>query len=260
MLMLVSLLGGLRQPALLRQGRRRRRRAAAEPQVPLYELEVRAPDPLRRLLLDYLDLARFQNAPASEAITPAELERLAAAAPAQARSLLETEGYFDADVKVTRSDGAAGLPRIEVDVVPGPRVVVRSVAIDSAAPLAPRTPTRDEPWRDRLDKLRAIWSLREGEPFRQPDWNSAKNAALGALARRRLSARRMAVDERAHRCGRAVGGAFGHGRARAAVPPRADPDRGNAPLRRGGDPPRRAAPRPAASTARSGCSTSRSAS
>ena len=82
---------------------------------------------------------------------------------------------------MTKSDGAAGLPRIEVDVVPGPRVVVRSVAIDSTAPLAPRKPTRDEPWRDRLDKLRAIWSLREGEPFRQPEWNSAKNAALGAL-------------------------------------------------------------------------------
>jgi len=180
MLMLVSLLGGCASLPFFGKdaddGASR-----AEPQVALYELEVRAPDPLRRLLLDYLDLARFQNAPASEAITPAELERLAAAAPAQARSLLETEGYFEADVKVTRSDGAAGLPRIEIDVVPGPRVVVRSVAIDSAAPLAPRLPTRDEPWRDRLDKLRAIWSLREGEPFRQPDWNSAKNAALGAL-------------------------------------------------------------------------------
>ena len=84
-------------------------------------------------------------------------------------------------MKVTRSAGAGGLGRIEIDVVPGPRVIVRSVAIDSTTPLAPRTPTRDEPWRDRLDKLRATWSLREGEPFRQPAWNSAKNAALGAL-------------------------------------------------------------------------------
>ncbi|HEV7574572.1 MAG TPA: BamA/TamA family outer membrane protein [Caldimonas sp.] len=157
------------------------RTAPAEPQVPLYELEVRAPGALRTLLLDYLDLARFQSAPASEAITPTELDRLAAAAPAQARSLLETEGYFDADVKVARSAGANGLPRIEIDVVPGPRVIVRSVAIDSTAPLAPRIPTRDEPWRDRLAKLRAIWSLRAGEPFRQPAWSSAKNAALGAL-------------------------------------------------------------------------------
>ena len=181
MLMGVALLGGCASLPFFGKDAEADGAARAEPQVALYELEVRAPDPLRRLLLDYLDLARFQNAPASEAITGAELDRLAAAAPAQARALLETEGYFDADVKVARSEGAAGLPRIEIDVVPGPRVIVRSVAIDSTAPLAPRAPTREEPWRDRLDKLRAIWSLREGEPFRQPDWNSAKNAALGAL-------------------------------------------------------------------------------
>src|SRR5205814_8214401 len=133
------------------------------------------PRALRHLLPHCLDLARFRSAPAGEAIPPAELERLAAAAPAQARSLLETEGYFDADVKVTKGESAGGLPRLEVEVVPGPRVIVRSVAIDSTAPLAPRAPTREEPWRDRLDKLRAKWSLRDGEPFRQPDWNSAKN-------------------------------------------------------------------------------------
>jgi len=153
----------------------------AEPQAALYELEVHAPAPLKTLLLDYLDLSRFQNAPASAAITPVELERLAAAAPAQARSLLETEGYFDASVTIARSPGANGLAHLTIDVVPGPRVIVRSVAIDSTAPLAPRTPTRDEPWRDRLDKLRALWSLPAGEPFRQPAWSSAKNAALGAL-------------------------------------------------------------------------------
>jgi len=181
MLMLLCLLAGCASFPFFGKDADGEGRVPAEPQVPLYELEVRAPGTLERLLLDYLDLARFQSAPASEAITPAELERLAAAAPAQARSLLETEGYFDADVKVTRSDVAGGLPRLQVDVVPGPRVIVRSVAIDSAAPLAPREPTRDEPWTDRLDKLRAIWSLREGEPFRQPDWSSAKSAALGAL-------------------------------------------------------------------------------
>jgi len=180
MLMLVSLLAGCASLPFFGKDADADGRAPVEPQIPLYELEVHAPGTLRQLLLDYLDLARFQSAPASEAITPAELERLAAAAPAQARSLLETEGYFDAAVKVTKSDGA-GLPRIEVDVVPGPRVVVRSVAIDSTAPLAPREPTRDQPWRDRLDKLRATWALRDGEPFRQPAWNSAKNAALGAL-------------------------------------------------------------------------------
>jgi translocation and assembly module TamA len=152
-----------------------------EPEVKLYDLEIEAPAPLRAMLLEYLDLARFQKAPPSEAIAGPELDRLAVAAPAQARTLLETEGYFNADVKIAQSSGNAGLPRLVLSVVPGPLVIVSSVAIAASAPLAERTPTRDEPWTDRLEKLRQTWTLKPGQPFRQPAWNSAKNAALGEL-------------------------------------------------------------------------------
>ena len=152
-----------------------------EPEVKLYDLDVIAPSALRTLLLEYLDLARFQNAPKSEAIAGPELDRLAVAAPAQARALLETEGYFDADVTVAQSTGAAGVPRIVINVVPGARVMVASVAIAASSPLARRTPTRDEPWSDRLEKLRQTWTLKPGQPFREPAWNGAKNAALGEL-------------------------------------------------------------------------------
>ena len=152
-----------------------------EPEVALYEFEVEAPSPLRKLLLEYLDLARFQKAPKSEAIAGPELDRLAAAAPAQARALLETEGYFDASVKIAQAPASSGLPRLVLTVVPGPRVTVGSVAIESTAALAPRTPTRDEPWTGRIDKLRQTWTLKPGQPFRQPAWNSAKNTALGEL-------------------------------------------------------------------------------
>ena len=154
---------------------------AAEPEVPLYDFDVEAPAPLRRLLLEYLDLSRFRSAPSSERITGAELDRLAAAAPAQARSLLETEGYFDAEVKITQARTDAGLARLTMTVVPGPRVVVKSVAIDSAEPLAPRKPTREEPWSDRLERIRQAWLLEPGQPFQQSSWSSAKNASLGAL-------------------------------------------------------------------------------
>ena len=156
--------------------------APREPEVALYEFEVDAPsDRLRTLLLEYMDLARFQKAPESEAISGPELDRLAIAAPAQARALLETEGYFDAEVKIEKDAGNAGLPHLKLSVVPGPRVRVQSVAIESTAPLAPRTPTRDQPWTDRLEKLRRTWLLRPGQPFRQADWSSAKNATLGEL-------------------------------------------------------------------------------
>ena len=57
--------------------------AADEQKIALYEFDVRAPAPLRQLLLDYLDLARFQKAPKSDAISGPELDRLVAAAPAR---------------------------------------------------------------------------------------------------------------------------------------------------------------------------------
>jgi translocation and assembly module TamA len=155
--------------------------AHAEPMVEQYELEVEAPPALRTILLEYLDVSRFQKTPRSEAVTSVELDRLAAAAPAQAKSLLETEGYFNADVTIVRSDPGTGLPRLTLKVAPGPQVRVERVAIDAVAPLAPRTATREEPWTDRLDRMRKTWSLPPGAPFRQPAWTSAKSAALASL-------------------------------------------------------------------------------
>jgi translocation and assembly module TamA len=152
-----------------------------EPLIAQYELAVDAPKPLDKLLLDYLDIGRFQKTPRADAITSNELDRLAAAAPAQARVLLETEGYFNPDVKIARSDPQGSLPRLTVTVVPGPRVEVRNVSLDAATPLAPKTPTRDEPWNDRLDHLRKIWPLPPGKPFREADWSGGKTATLVAL-------------------------------------------------------------------------------
>ena len=168
---------------------------APEPEVAIYAFDVDAPKPLRTMLLTYLDVARFQKAPKSEAIAGVELERLAAAAPAQARALLETEGYFDADVKIVltpaataataataaAATGATALPRISMTVVPGPQVIVESVHIASTTPLATRDATREQPFADRLDELRKHWSLKVGAPFRQPAWDAAKNGALGEL-------------------------------------------------------------------------------
>jgi translocation and assembly module TamA len=152
-----------------------------EPLVSQYDIEVEAPAQLRTLLLDYLDVSRFQKAPRSEAVTSSELDRLAVGVPAQAKTLLETEGYFSAEVTVSRSDPPGALPLLRIVVVPGPRVAVTRVAIGSTAALAPREPTREEPWRDRLDHVREVWPLKPGQPFRQPAWTSAKTASLAAL-------------------------------------------------------------------------------
>jgi len=142
-----------------------------------YRIDVQAPNELRGMLLNYLDLARFQDAPATEGINSAELERLMRATPAQVRGLLETEGYFNADVKVTREDGQAnGLPLLHVIVSPGPRTTVASFKVDAKFDAAD-----DAAGRKLLELLREQWPLKPGQPFRQSLWNDAKNTTLARL-------------------------------------------------------------------------------
>jgi translocation and assembly module TamA len=143
-----------------------------------YHVEVIAPEPLRKLLLDYLDLARFQTAPETDTMTPAELTRLAAAAPAQARALLETEGYFDADVKVlTTTHQEDELPLLRVHVEPGPRVRIGTLTLQVTAGALRNAPRADT----LLAGLEEEFKLQPGEPFRQSEWTAAKTAALTRL-------------------------------------------------------------------------------
>ena len=73
-------------------------------------LDIEAPAPLRDLLQRHLDLARLAALSAEDAPDEAEWLRLVAAAPAQARELLQTEGYFSAAVQVRREGPAPGGP------------------------------------------------------------------------------------------------------------------------------------------------------
>ncbi len=156
--------------------------APAELERPAYRLEVQAPGDLRTLLVTYLDLARFQSAPQAERITGAELDRLVAAAPAQARSLLETEGYFNAQVRTEQrpAEGDAG-PLILVTVDPGPRTLVERVELDVGGELDTRVRAGEAAAIATRDGLRRDWPLEPGEPFRQDDWSGAKNSTLAQL-------------------------------------------------------------------------------
>jgi translocation and assembly module TamA len=148
---------------------------------PAYELEIVAPDELRPLLAQHLDLARFQLAPQTESISAFELDRLAAAAPAQARALLETEGYFDAQVRTERGADSHGLPRVTLRAEPGPRTHVGAVALRAVGDLAAADAAGDAAARERLEALRNRWPLKPGEPFRQGAWDDAKNQTISRL-------------------------------------------------------------------------------
>jgi translocation and assembly module TamA len=147
----------------------------------LYELEINAPGDLRKLLAEYLDLARFQKAPETEGITSVEIDRMVAAAPAQVRSLLETEGYFNAGVQVQRAQAASGLSLLRVTVQPGPRTRIKDWSLDVVGDLKKRADAGLEDAVVELAGLRRQWGLKADQPFRQADWTAAKNSSLARL-------------------------------------------------------------------------------
>ncbi|MCL4698473.1 MAG: hypothetical protein KJ023_15700, partial [Burkholderiaceae bacterium] len=86
------------------------------------EVEIDAPDPLKALLERHLDVVRLGRLTREE-VDEAEWSRLIDAAPAQARELLQTEGYFNARVVLQRQPRrTAGAPdRVRMTVQPGPQ-------------------------------------------------------------------------------------------------------------------------------------------
>jgi translocation and assembly module TamA len=151
--------------------------------TPAYALDVDAPDDLALLLRQHLDLARFREVPEGDAVSLAEIDRLVAAAPAQARALLETEGYFGATVTARRT-GDAAQPAVRVNVQPGAPARITAVEIDAEGELASAAAADDPLARETLAALRERWPLGVGERFRQANWTDAKNAAMAALRAR----------------------------------------------------------------------------
>jgi len=156
--------------------------AAAPASQPGSVLEVIAPPELKTLLERYLDLARVNTLANGEPIDDSEWSRLIDAAPAQVRELLQTEGYFDPKVRVTREasdDGEQRRVRLELD--PGPRTLVTRFTLEVEGELGRNAAAGDEQARNTLQALRGAWSMGEGQPFRNPAWNEAKAAALARL-------------------------------------------------------------------------------
>ncbi|OYT97908.1 MAG: outer membrane protein assembly factor [Burkholderiales bacterium PBB1] len=179
---------------------------SAKPSIAVYRLEIEAPGELRTLLQTYLDLSRFQKVPEGEDITSAEIDRLIAAAPAQARALLETEGYFNPAVSVTRVGGGTGsavapaaaapasdaassspraapatLPLLRVRVKPGPRAEIDHFAFTAEGPLRQAADAGALDAKVLIAQVRNGWRLPPGVPFQQSEWTGAKNNALAKL-------------------------------------------------------------------------------
>ena len=168
-----------------------------------FALEVEAPDPLRALLLQHLDLARFQRVGEHERLSKVELDRLAAAAPAQAGALLETEGYFNPVLTLSRpAPREDGLERVHLAVTPGPRALIGRLDLGFTGAL--QEPDGEDAQRlaEALrQQLQHGWALQPGKAFRQSDWAAAKTETLARaraggypLARWALTAARVQAE------------------------------------------------------------------
>ncbi|MGB7536313.1 MAG: autotransporter assembly complex family protein [Azonexus sp.] len=124
------------------------------PLAPAGEIDLRAPSEITNLLTPFLP-----DEAAPGAGGQARLQRLVG-------EILSTEGYFSPQIEFSEVDGVV---RISVD--PGPRTVIAAVDVAVDGPLAAKT----------RQELIAGWTLQVGQPFRQQDWNSAKQQVLSRL-------------------------------------------------------------------------------
>lgn len=154
--------------------------AAQGPTRIAFVLELEAPEAMRQLLREHLDLARFQRVPEDQALSNSELDRLAAAAPAQARALLETEGYFNPRLELSHpAPQADDLARVRLVVEPGPRTQVSRLDLGFAGALQEPDRPDAQALADQLRRqLQYGFALQPGKTFRQPDWAGAKTESL----------------------------------------------------------------------------------
>jgi translocation and assembly module TamA len=154
---------------------------APPPPPPSVVVRIEAPEALQRLLDTHLDITRLVRVAGGEAISENELKRLENATPAQARTLLATEGYMDAEVSTRRETGDDGRPVVRVIVVPGVRTQVASVVLQMRGPLGDEAAEGDPAAQALVAQWQAAWVLPVGQPFSNGAWRDAKTNAMTRL-------------------------------------------------------------------------------
>ena len=142
-------------------------------------VDIEAPADLKALLTRHLDLARLAQLRDDEALDDSEWRRLTAAAPAQAREILQTEGYFEPQISVLREPGTP--IRVRLTVLPGPRVQVATLDVRSSGALATPLAAGQADARALDQKLQSGGPLRPGQPFRNPLWSETKLQWISTL-------------------------------------------------------------------------------
>lgn len=161
--------------------------AQVPPQAPAqgidYTVRIDAPGPLEELLEENLDLMRWRG---NARVDLEQLQRLVKEAPAQARELIATEGYYSPKVSAGIDTGGAR-PVARVIVDPGQPTVVGDVdlVLQGFVPFEEGGAPFD------AAALRNRWTLPVGSQFRQGDWESAKSGLLRDVSQTRFPRARL---------------------------------------------------------------------
>lgn len=151
-----------------------------------YRVEIDAPAALHRLLKEHLDLVRYQE---RADLSDEQLKFLCDTVGEQVAQLASTEGYLTPTTTVSMEQTPDGqekpMRRIRLQVNPGPQTRIAAVDIGITGAAA-----QDDA--RRIDGIRRNWSLPIGAPFRQEDWDKAKNQGLEKLQRKKYAAARIA--------------------------------------------------------------------
>ncbi|ENO90331.1 autotransporter assembly complex protein TamA [Thauera linaloolentis] len=155
------------------------------------DVALEAPDEVRPLLERHVRLLRSDELALPEAAP--DRSAMVRRTRREVEQLLATEGYFSPVIGIDRSEAGRWLLKVE----PGPRARVEqvSIAFEGEVALAREDGGQQEQGGAvYLDALRARWSLPAGAPFRQADWDAAKQALLDAIAARRYAAARIVAS------------------------------------------------------------------
>lgn len=149
------------------------------------DVQLEAPDEVRPLLERHVRLLRSEERVLPEAA--ADRSAMARRARREIGQLLATEGYFSPSIRIDRSESGPWVLKVE----PGPRATVEQVSILFDGQVAAEGEGGGAEY---LELLRARWHLPAGSPFRQADWDVAKQGLLDVIAARRYAAARIVAS------------------------------------------------------------------
>ncbi|WP_458214991.1 autotransporter assembly complex protein TamA [Paracidovorax citrulli] len=142
----------------------------ASPALAEYRVQVEAPDPLKDILEEHLDLVRYRE---RTDLSDDQFNYMVETVGEQVRQFAATEGWFDPET-TARVEGTGDDRVVHISVDPGARTLIRDVNVAVEGPAATRSPQQ-------VEDLVRNWGLPAGHAFRQDDWAKAKEDALVSL-------------------------------------------------------------------------------